>query len=415
MADMNLYPENLKGLDLTFAESIYVIAFKLENEIRAQGKEAIFKELGMTATEMAERVEHCLNEEISKSNAYVLRRVLGDLDSAVNDKETLRLSERWSLNDAFDEAVRALQSSIDANYGISRAKNYRKLLTIGRKSQFCGETAPRDVNDLYGQVQQLMNEVRMYDKKRDQALARIETLMVQIQQREDCPRNFGKTQSEPASHTIDVDGPITQILWPYRSSNVLQKLRLTTMKEAVNYFQDFQHFVEGESITLMEWLVVTSILRKEDLLPTVEDDVVELDDEIGVIDWSVRTYNCLTRRGIEYVEDLVKIFAGGAREGWGDLRRTRNLGTKSYYEIVRKMGEITIRLNDSLCFSTPESNVKALDFDDQYSSRLSYYNLNTIAELLEACHDTNRFSGLRYVDNSLYHIAMRRLEEYGYN
>lgn len=150
-------------------------------------------------------------------------------------------------------------------------------------------------------------------------------------------------------------------------------------------------------------------------MPTVEDDVVELDDEIGVIDWSVRTYNCLTRRGIEYVEDLVKIFAGGAREGWGDLRRTRNLGTKSYYEIVRKMGEITIRLNDSLCFSTPESNVKALDFDDQYSSRLSYYNLNTIAELLEACHDTNRFSGLRYVDNSLYHIAMRRLEEYGYN
>ena len=39
-------------------------------------------------------------------------------------------------------------------------------------------------------VQQLMDEVRFYDEKRDQALKRIEELMVEIKQRQDCPKGF---------------------------------------------------------------------------------------------------------------------------------------------------------------------------------------------------------------------------------
>ena len=59
---ISLYPENLKGLDLSFDESIYAIAFGLQDEIRAHGKEAVFNELGMSAEKMHERVEYCLGK-----------------------------------------------------------------------------------------------------------------------------------------------------------------------------------------------------------------------------------------------------------------------------------------------------------------------------------------------------------------
>lgn len=43
MAEMQLYPENLRGLNLSFEESIFAIAFGLEDEIRAYGKEAALR------------------------------------------------------------------------------------------------------------------------------------------------------------------------------------------------------------------------------------------------------------------------------------------------------------------------------------------------------------------------------------
>ncbi len=38
----------------------------------------------------------------------------------------------------------------------------------------------------------------------------------------------------------------------------------------------------------------------------------------------------------------------------------------------------------------------------------------TVGELLVACQDENRFTGLRYVDQDLYKRAMIQLKTYGF-
>lgn len=369
----------------------------------------------MTTEEMAERVQYCLNEKMYKGDAYALRRVLGDLDSSADDDKTLG---SWrSLGNVFKDIVHDLRQS-------TGKKNYRQILVEGdgakirHHNEIASDDTDKNVELLYAQAQQLMDEVRIYDKRRDLALARLEALMVEIQQRKDCPEYFGKDHIESAlpAQEIDVDGSIMQIRWPYRSIGILQKLRLTTVNEAVEHFQDFNNFVKGGGdITLLEWSVITSILRKTGLLSAQDYYVVELSEDIGALDLSVRTYNCLRRRGIDNFMELIMIFAGGALEGWDEIGRIRNLGRKSYEEIIRQMNEFKIGLDDMLCFPTADSEVFALDFGwDDYCKTVRY-GLKTISDLLSACRDENRFTGLRYVDDNLYQAAMDRFKAYGYN
>lgn len=66
-----------------------------------------------------------------------------------------------------------------------------------------------------------------------------------------------------------------------------------------------------------------------------------LDRNIGELELSVRSYNCLKRAGINTVQDLVKKSAE-------ELANVRNLGKKSLDEIYTKLGELGIapRLSD---------------------------------------------------------------------
>ena len=105
MADTELDPNNLKGLSLSFIESIYAIAFELESELHVRGKEVVFQDLDMTAEEMRGRVEFCLNEAMYESHAYALRRVLGDFDSPANDEKKLY---GQPLHEVFKKAVENL-------------------------------------------------------------------------------------------------------------------------------------------------------------------------------------------------------------------------------------------------------------------------------------------------------------------
>lgn len=427
MAVMDLYPESLKGLDLTFDETIYAIAFGLEAEIGSYGKEKVFRELEMTPEEMAVRVKYCLDEIMGKQSAYALRRVLGDLDSPAKDKEML--GAYHSLEREFGSTLSSLRSSLSSSLRFGNGVNFRNLLVKGRKSQprrDAGEvslgaedTSTSKLNGttelLYAQAQRLMDEVRLYDERRDRALEKLEWLLVEIRQRQDCPENFREGQAKAETQPIDLEGSISQIRWSYHSLRLLRELKLRTVGEVVEYFRDFENFLAARSITLLEWYVVTSILRREKALPQMTaEKTFGLDDRLNRIDFSTRTSNCLQRSEIEDFDEFIMIFADGAAEGWYQVGKIRNLGVKVYAEIVSKMGELTVDLDETICYPTTESEVRALDFEVRDRKKLLNYEIRTVGDLLAACQDENRFSGLKYIDNDLYQAALARLTEHGF-
>jgi DNA-directed RNA polymerase subunit alpha len=67
--------------------------------------------------------------------------------------------------------------------------------------------------------------------------------------------------------------------------------------------------------------------KKNQVLETVIED----------LDFSVRTYNCLKRAGINTISDLV------ARTE-EDMMKVRNLGKKSLEEVVQKLEELDLSL-----------------------------------------------------------------------
>ena len=75
-----------------------------------------------------------------------------------------------------------------------------------------------------------------------------------------------------------------------------------------------------------------SVLEKT---TTKTDKVLEL--TIEELDLSVRSYNCLKRAGINYVEDL-------ANKTEDDMMKVRNLGRKSLEEVLNKMKELGLAL-----------------------------------------------------------------------
>ncbi len=57
------------------------------------------------------------------------------------------------------------------------------------------------------------------------------------------------------------------------------------------------------------------------------------------LDFSVRTYSCLKRAGINDIEDLIKM-------SYDDLYRIKNLNLKCREEVVRKLASIGLGLQD---------------------------------------------------------------------
>ena len=57
------------------------------------------------------------------------------------------------------------------------------------------------------------------------------------------------------------------------------------------------------------------------------------------IDWTVRTYNCLKRAGIDTIEQLVE-------RKLEDVIKIRNLGRKKVEEVEDKLGELGLKLKD---------------------------------------------------------------------
>lgn len=194
---------------------------------------------------------------------------------------------------------------------------------------------------------------------------------------------------------------------------MLHELGLTERNDIVEFFCDFGHFVQAEDITLLEWLVITTILRKEELLQG-NTITANMRNSIRDLSLSIRTQNCLLRGGVESVADLVSMFSDGADYGCMKMRRIRNLGKRSFDEIIQGIAILDLGLKDDWCYVADDSPVGALDFDRRGRDALKDCRLRTVGQLYAACQDQNRFSGLRYVDYDLYMVALSRLKRYGF-
>ncbi len=401
-----LYPENLKGLDLNFAEAIYAITFCLEDELHEKDKAEVFAGLGLTPEQMAKNAEKVLDAMYHHLNSYALCRVLGDLDASQDEQ---KFGQRWTLASSFEAAYADLKGGGTSDPW--RRANFRYILLGGQSPWGSTTTAQlgQTVNDasLRERIEQLTAEVEFYAERCSRALEQLQTLTAVIEDQESAASNAA-LENVPANSAV-IDG----IYWPYRSAEVLRKLSLTKIEEIVEFFGDFRKFLGAKDITLMEWSVITTILRKKELLPATGNTVV-IERLIDDFEFSVRTRNCLTRAGIKDVEGVMFLFADGAEDGLGTLMRVRNLGRKSYEEIIQKLMTLDFTLEDSWCYVTDISPVGALDFSKGERQALCYYKIQTVGQLYTACQDQNRFSGLRYIDNELYKVAIKHLDRYGF-
>lgn len=72
------------------------------------------------------------------------------------------------------------------------------------------------------------------------------------------------------------------------------------------------------------------------------NDIIKIEElPIEKLNFSVRTYNCLKRHGIETIRDLTKL-------NTTDLYRVRNLGLRCYEEILQKIHDLGLCFKDEI-------------------------------------------------------------------
>lgn len=397
----DLYPSSLQGLELNFEEAIYTVTFNLGNEIRQKGKETVFAELELTPEQMRRRVERALNL-LGEKRSHALRRVFGNVDATVDSKI---FTGCWTLVDCFHEACNILATESEAYYWQSS----ESLHCILAGEQLPWKTASvirpgqaPEGESLRKRIADLEAEVRFYTEKCNQALEQLQILAKEIESYE---------QTSNATEEAIPTKP--GIHWPYRSAEVLRELGLTETEQIVEFFGDFDNFVNAKDVTLLEWSVITVILRRKGLLEPA-GNAVKLETSIADLDPEIRTRNCLIRADINRIDDLMPLFSAGAELGWDRLRRVRNLGRRSFEEIVYKLSALDFELTDGWCYLTDNSPVEALDFDKDSQKSLVRCQIRTVGQLRVACQEQNRFRGLRYIDKDLHKAAIAHLEKYGF-
>ena len=93
----------------------------------------------------------------------------------------------------------------------------------------------------------------------------------------------------------------------------------------MNLFVDLSE--NAKSVDVM----VESVTDEKEKVLEMNNDELEL---------SVRSYNCLKRAGINTVEELIN-------KTPEDMMKVRNLGRKSLDEVLAKLKELGLSLNDS--------------------------------------------------------------------
>lgn len=371
----------LKAMDMSFEEVIYTIAFELEDEIAEKGKEAVFAELSYR-NDMEDRVRDALTDQ----GYYEMRTEFERID--VNSR-----GDRSDLGETFQQKVEELQGVRKAYY--MQKKRYHRY----RYRLFY---EPDDGKLRY----RLSGGGRLW--------------------RDDEPEAC-----------IDPGESLWQIHWPSRGVSVLQELRLERLIDAVRYFSDFDNFVQAKKITLWEWMVINAVLRREGLIHDTNEEIrrLEIDDQLSwVRDQAMRdipeassatetgrmrgtvkrTFTCLGRDCMNTVRDLVAWFADGARDGWIEMMEIPGFGASCKKQLINEMARWEVMLPPELIKPTRRSPVIALDVKQETLNAFERYRIKSIGELITACKDENRFSGLRYINNDVYRVAVKVLQKYGF-
>lgn len=419
----------LKRLDLTFEERIYAIVFNLTDDISWLGKEAIFAEL-----ECRDRMsEYIQNLFIEAERASYCAKILQEAFSYTAVEEIQ--SRENEIEQAIDYFRKGYDAQCDASfrrYLLGRECSRQDQETTsnsslntrhGRSGVISAQKLEVDV--LFEQIQKLAAEVRYHDQQRDRAFEEIKALFGEIKALDNCPKEAKDASALNILQggEIELQGSVTQIHWPYRSWRVLQKLKIETVKQAADYFTTFTSLAESDEMTLWEWAVIAATLRREKLLSNEGKTAVQLSDKLAdILNLSdgdggrirIRSSNALLRANIFTVRDLLCYFANSMKDGWWNLSRVRDFGKTSQKFLSQLISDWEIIIPPEYCEPTRQTAVEALDFSRQDLEAFKEYQVVTIDELSEACHDTNRFSGMCHNNPELYETAVRRLTDYGF-
>lgn len=92
---------------------------------------------------------------------------------------------------------------------------------------------------------------------------------------------------------------------------------------------------------LMEFVGLVDAMSENSILVSQEDDKQQkvLTTNIEDLDFSVRSYNCLKRAGINTIQDLTQ-------KSEDDMLKVRNLGNKSLKEVLKKLDDLGLSLRN---------------------------------------------------------------------
>ena len=100
-----------------------------------------------------------------------------------------------------------------------------------------------------------------------------------------------------------------------------------------------------------------------------KDRVLEM--TIEELDFSVRTFNCLKRVGLDTVEDLTQLTED-------ELYRVKNLGKKSAEEVIQKLHRLGLSLRDPEKEELYARTIESLGLPFRITVNLKRAGINTI-------------------------------------
>ena len=165
------------------------------------------------------------------------------------------------------------------------------------------------------------------------------------------PADRNKQLMNPAIGVIPVDSiysPVTKVNYTVENTRVGQitdydKLTLEVWTNGVSSAREAVSMAAKVLTGLLNLFVALSrdVEGGPDIIvpPTTEPKATVLSMTIEELDFSVRSFNCLKRAGINTVEDLIS-------KSEDDMMKVRNLGRKSLEEVINKLQSLGLSLRD---------------------------------------------------------------------
>ena len=263
-------------------------------------------------------------EEFIVSNGYFSEEKKNEL------KDLLRQRIRVAVKENILKDIEALAPSISLK---NLAEMTIEELDLSVRSFNCIIRAGiKTVQDLVEKSEEDLMKVRNLGKKSyDEVIEKLQSLGIKIV---DGHFEFASTElpkdSKEQTNNVN-ESTIRQIEEKINSSDVLSEDEKEMLEKELR--EKYQK-IKVEIARMEEQSLYSEIMGD---VKTISDDILEM--PIEDLDLSVRTFNCITRAGIKTVQGIVK-------KSEEDLMGVRNLGKKSYDEVIEKLESLGIEIVD---------------------------------------------------------------------